>query len=74
MEAEEDEKCRKRYSGRWRREPSHVANADLVEKAQHYSRVLDEALNTDRTVKRKWDEWRAGIETLASDPVSIGRF
>lgn len=69
MEVDEDEAGRKKYGYKWRREPSHIANADLTAKAQHFSRVLDEALNTDRTVKEKWKEWRAGIETLTADQV-----
>lgn len=69
LEVEEDEGARKKFGARWTREPSHVANADLVSKARHFSGVLEQALATDKTVKDKWREWKPAIEMLASDPV-----
>jgi programmed cell death 6-interacting protein len=69
QEVEEDESYRKRFGSKWAREPSHMANEDLTNKARHFSTVLQQAMETDRTVKEKWRQWRGAIETLASDEV-----
>jgi hypothetical protein len=51
-----------------------VANEDLTNKARHFSTVLEQAMETDRTVKEKWRHWKSAIETLASDQVILSRF
>lgn len=66
---EEDESYQKRYGSRWSRLPSHLANQELLAKAQHFSTVLEQAQDSDRKVKAMWKEWSAAIEALTSDEV-----
>lgn len=68
-EVEEDESYHKRFGVKWPRASSQVANEDLLSKAQHFSGVLEQAVDSDRKVKATWKEWTAAIEALASDEV-----
>lgn len=71
QEVEEDDGYRQKFGSRWTREPSHLANGDLTSKARHFSTVLEQARETDMTVKEKWRQWKTAIETLASDEENL---
>ncbi len=48
-----------------------MANEELTSKARHFGTVLEQATETDTTVKEKWRQWKGAIETLASDEVLV---
>lgn len=66
-EASEDEALRKERP--LLRPPSHEANAVLVEKANRYRNILEEAAKSDEFVREKWDDWEQNIVELTWDQV-----
>jgi programmed cell death 6-interacting protein len=64
-EASEDETIRKELP--LDRMKSHEANAELIEKAEHYRSILTQA--ADVIVRQKWDEWGESITELTLDEV-----
>ena len=50
---------------------SHEANSDLIVKHSRYLKVLEQASESDRQVRDKWDEWKENIEQLCWDEVSV---
>ena len=66
-EASEDESTRKDYP--INRPPSHEANIELTSKGERYRHLLDQARESDETVRRKWYEWEDHIQQLTLDEV-----
>ena len=62
QEAEEDEVFQEDTPSV--RQPSSEANRDLVSKAQRYRTILDGAVQSDKTVRQKWNEWERFIVQL----------
>ncbi|KIP08198.1 hypothetical protein PHLGIDRAFT_104576 [Phlebiopsis gigantea 11061_1 CR5-6] len=62
QEAEEDEVFQEDAPSV--RQPSSEANRDLVAKAQRYRGILDGGMQSDTTVRQKWDEWQRFIVQL----------
>ncbi|KAI0775185.1 BRO1-domain-containing protein [Trametes elegans] len=63
QEADEDEALREAHSVS-DRVPSLEANRTLIEKAQQYRSVLDQARESDALVREKWEEWEDAIAQL----------
>ena len=66
-EASEDESARKDMS--LDRPASYQANLDFAEKERKYREILKQALQSDETVRAKWDDWQDNIEELTWDEV-----
>jgi hypothetical protein len=67
-EASEDEAARKDFF--LSRPCSHEANGELIEKANRYRNILEEASKSDDLIRQKWDEWEESIAELTLDEVS----
>ncbi|RDX57268.1 pH-response regulator [Lentinus brumalis] len=63
QEADEDEAFRGSHSGAARL-PSHEANKELIEKAEKYRAILQQAGDSDELVRQKWEEWEDNINQL----------
>ncbi|KAJ2922412.1 hypothetical protein H1R20_g14677, partial [Candolleomyces eurysporus] len=70
-EASEDEASRKEYS--ISRPPSHEANIELTDKAARYRQILDQAKESDESVRQKWYEWEEHIRQLTEDEETLDR-
>ncbi|KAG2017656.1 pH-response regulator, variant 2 [Coprinopsis cinerea AmutBmut pab1-1] len=68
-EASEDESTRKDYP--INRPPSHEANIELTSKGERYRHLLDQARESDETVRRKWYEWEDHIQQLTLDEATL---
>jgi programmed cell death 6-interacting protein len=68
-EASEDEASRREKSVN--RPPSHEANRELVEKERRFRGILQQAAESDETVRQKWDEWEKNIIELTWDEVGV---
>jgi programmed cell death 6-interacting protein len=66
-EASEDEASRKEHP--INRPPSHEANIELTDKAARYRQILDQAKESDESVRQKWYEWEEHIRQLTEDEV-----
>lgn len=53
------------------RQPSHVANQQLIATAGQYEATLEQASSSDATVRAKWEEWASLIAILEGGEVSI---
>ncbi|KAI0077917.1 pH-response regulator [Panus rudis PR-1116 ss-1] len=69
QEAEEDEAFREET--RTDRAPSTEVNKELVEKGERYRRILENAAESDRVVRQKWEEWENNISVLTLDEASL---
>lgn len=69
-EASEDESTRKEYP--INRPPSHEVNVELTDKGERYRHILDQAQDSDETVRQKWYEWEEHIRQLTLDEVGSG--
>ncbi len=69
QEADEDEAFRGSHSGAARL-PSHEANKELIEKAEKYRAILQQAGDSDELVRQKWEEWEDNISQLTWSEVS----
>ncbi|KAI0783675.1 pH-response regulator [Abortiporus biennis] len=69
QEAEEDEIFRAENSTD--RLPSSDANKELVDKAQRFHGILNEAAKSDEVVRRKYDDWGPSISELTQDEASL---
>ena len=69
QEADEDESFRNSYplAARLR---SHEANHELIEKAEKYRAILQQAGDSDELVRQKWEEWEDNIAQLTWPEVS----
>lgn len=66
-EASEDESARKDMP--LDRPASYQANLDFTEKERKYREILNQACQSDATVREKWDDWQDNIEELTWDEV-----
>ncbi|EEB91188.1 hypothetical protein MPER_10491, partial [Moniliophthora perniciosa FA553] len=68
-EASEDENTRATIS--LDRPPSHEANVHLIEKEKRYRRILEQARESDETVRTKWDQWEQNITELTWEEADL---
>jgi len=68
-EASEDENAREDYP--INRPPSHEANVELTSKAERYRHILDQARDSDETVRQKWYDWEDHIRQLILDEAAL---
>ena len=69
QEADEDESFRISYPLAERLR-SHEANHELIEKAEKYRAILQQAGDSDELVRQKWEEWEDNIAQLTWPEVS----
>ncbi|EJU04879.1 BRO1-domain-containing protein [Dacryopinax primogenitus] len=73
LEASEDEGLR--ASGLPVDRPlSQEANADLIEQASRYSKLMQQARESDEQVLAKWEEWEEIIEKLEQDEDALEEY
>lgn len=53
------------------RQPSHIANQQLIATAGQYDATMKQASSSDATVRAKWEEWAFLIEILEGGEVSM---
>ena len=70
QEADEDEAFRESHPD-MDRPPSHEANTELIEKAERYRAILQQAGESDELVRQKWEEWEENITQLTWPEVGI---
>jgi programmed cell death 6-interacting protein len=58
---------------RWTRQPSRIANAQLVARAENLGGILQAAGTSDGLVRAKFGEWEERLGVLASDEVRFTR-
>ncbi|KAI0707335.1 BRO1-domain-containing protein [Earliella scabrosa] len=63
QEADEDEAFRESHP-EMDLPPSHEANTELIEKAERYRAILQQAGESDELVRQKWEEWEENITQL----------
>ncbi|ESK88786.1 ph-response regulator protein pala rim20 [Moniliophthora roreri MCA 2997] len=68
-EASEDENTRATIS--LDRPPSHEANVHLIEKEKRYRRILEQARESDETIRTKWDQWEQNITELTWEEADL---
>lgn len=74
QEASEDEGIRRTYASErkdWSRTPSYEANVELTTKEKRYRQMLDQAAESNETVRTKWNEWEDAITRLTWDEVRL---
>ncbi|PLW26038.1 hypothetical protein PCANC_22398 [Puccinia coronata f. sp. avenae] len=71
-EAQEDQQQRTRFGTQlWQRPASELANRELREQEAQLLHTFSSATQSDRSVKKRYEDWRNAIEILCQDEETI---
>lgn len=64
-ESSADEQLRMKFAEQWTRTPSSKLTQTFLENCATYRKIIDNAINADKTVREKFEQNREGIEILS---------
>ena len=70
QECTDDEEFRNQFGAKWTRPASLSKNSELVEKAESYRKIYDQAYKSNKILQNGLEQQSEALDILSSDPVS----
>jgi programmed cell death 6-interacting protein len=71
QECTDDEEFRNKFGTKWTRPISLLKNRELVEKAESYRKINDQAYKSNKLLQSGLEQQSEALDLLSSDRVSI---